>query len=379
MNTPAQERYLFVDLLRGWAVFVMIETHIVNAVLLQPLKDQAPFKALSFVNGLVAPSFLFCAGFAFAISLTRRWTQFMRLERQFWRFIVRMLFILVVAYSLHLPFFSLARMGTIADDRLWVSFFQVDILQVIAVTLIFLLLLATVVRNQVAFQICAGAFALALIFTSPVVRAMDLSALPMWLRPYFSLQFKSQFPLFPWAAFLICGTLLGYRFVDAAEKGRGEGCIRWFGILAAAGIIASLAIEALPFAIYPNLSFWNASPEFFFVRLGCVVLALAGLRYQERRGRTRKSSLIALFGQESLLVYVVHLLIVYGYTYDFSFVRMFGPTLNYLQALGLFAALTVAMYAMAFVWHRLKKWNMTVAHAAEVSILGGIVAAFIMK
>src|SRR5258707_583101 len=198
----------------------MIETHVMNAALAQSLKDQMPFKALSFLDGLVAPSFLFCAGFAFAISLTRRWTQFMSLERQFWRFIVRMLFILVVAYSLHLPFFSLSRMETITEDRLWVSFFQVDILQVIAVTLIFLLLLATIVRNQKAFQICAGILALAVIFTSPIVRAMDLSALPMWLRPYFSLEFKSQFPLFPWAAFLICGTLLGCRFVDAAEKGR---------------------------------------------------------------------------------------------------------------------------------------------------------------
>ncbi len=357
----------------------MIETHVVNAVLATPLKDETPFRVLTFLNGLVAPSFLFCAGFGFAISLSRRWTQFMRFESQFWRFAVRMLFILVVAYSLHLPFFSLSRMETITDDRLWVSFFQVDILQVIAVTLMALLILATVIRNRTGFQVALAVIALAVIFTSPIVRAMDHSALPMWVRPYLSLQFKSQFPLFPWSAFLVCGTLLGFRFVEAAEKGRGDECVRWFGILAVAGIVLSIAIGLLPVAIYPNLSFWNASPEFFFVRLGCVVLALAGLRLMERRGHVRQSSVIALFGQESLLVYVVHLLIVYGYTYDFSFVRMFGPTLNYLQAFGLFAALTIAMYIMAFVWHRIKKWNMTVAYAAEVSVLGGIVAAFILK
>ena len=219
----------------------MIETHVVNAVLAAPLKDQLPFKVLTFVNGLVAPSFLFCAGFGLAISLRRRWPQFMKFERPFWRFVVRMLFIGVVAYSLHLPFFSLGRMESITDDRLWVSFFQVDILQVNAVTLLVLILLATLIRNQSAFQLVASAIALAVVFAAPVIRAMDLSGLPIWLRPYLSIQFKSQFPLLPWAAFLICGTILGFRFVEAAEKKQDEACIRWFGILALAGILLSLA------------------------------------------------------------------------------------------------------------------------------------------
>jgi len=46
----------------------MIETHVLNATLDSRLKLEIPFKILTFVNGLVAPSFLFCAGFAFAIS-----------------------------------------------------------------------------------------------------------------------------------------------------------------------------------------------------------------------------------------------------------------------------------------------------------------------
>ncbi|HMD13095.1 MAG TPA: heparan-alpha-glucosaminide N-acetyltransferase domain-containing protein, partial [Bacteroidota bacterium] len=70
MNSLPQtsSRLEFIDLLRGWAVFVMIETHVFNALLLPQLKEETFFKILTFVNGLVAPSFLFCAGLALAIT-----------------------------------------------------------------------------------------------------------------------------------------------------------------------------------------------------------------------------------------------------------------------------------------------------------------------
>jgi len=131
--------------------------------------------------------------------------------------------------------------------------------------------------------------------------------------------------------------------------------------------------------LYPNHNFWHGSPDFFFVRLGLIGLPLAGLWYYERGKRGSAFSLVALFGRESLLVYVLHLLVVYGYTYEWSFVRLFGPTLSYPECLGLFAALTISMYIVAYVWHRLKGWNMRAAQAVEVAALGSIVAAFILK
>ena len=67
-NVTPPTRLLFIDRLRGWAVVVMIETHIVNALLRNDLRHETAFVILNFINGLVAPTFLFCAGFAFAIS-----------------------------------------------------------------------------------------------------------------------------------------------------------------------------------------------------------------------------------------------------------------------------------------------------------------------
>lgn len=378
-ESPAAGRFLFVDQLRGWAVFVMIETHVVNAVLASPLREGAAFKVPTFVNGLVAPSFLFCAGFGLAISLRRRWAQYIGWAPPFWRTIVRMVFIMVVGYSLHLPFFSLRRMAAITDEHSWTTLFQVDILQVIAATLLLLTLLAPVARTLKLYRIVISLIALAVVFIAPLTGVMDLSGLPIWLRPYLSPQFESQFPLLPWASFLICGSILGFWYMEASERKKEEECMKRFGMLAFGGILLAIAVEFLPFAIYTNHDFWRSSPEFFLVRLGCVVLALVALWSFSRKRQASSSSFIALFGQESLLVYVAHLLIVYGRDYGFSFVRKFGPTLGYLECLGLFAGLTIGMYLIAFAWHRLKGWNMRVAYAVEASVLGGTVVAFVMQ
>jgi uncharacterized membrane protein len=357
----------------------MIETHVFNALLLPAIKEETIFKVLTFVNGLVAPSFLFCAGFAFAIAIRRKWVEYTTLQRSFWRYIIRLLFILVVGYSLHLPFFSLKKLMNLSDPSSWLPFYQVDILQTIAVTLLLLTLSAVCLRKEKIFLSVSMALTLFLVFAAPVIRELDYTNVPVWLSPYFTMQVKSQFPLFPWAAFLISGMLVGAWYIRSNVTGDGRRIMSRLAILSFCGIVVALVAEFLPFTVYPNHNFWRASPEFFIVRLGIVVLLMAGLWWREQRKEGASRSVLSLFGQESLLVYVVHLLVVYGYTYEFSFVRMYGPTLNYWQCFGLFAALTIGMYIMAYVWHWLKGWNKSVASYLQYAVIAGILVAFVVK
>ncbi len=343
------------------------------------IKDQTLFKILTFLNGLVAPLFLFCAGFALAITLHRKWNDYVMFRKPLLRYAFRLIFILIVGYSLHLPFFSLTRLLLLNDEKLWISFFQVDILQTIAITLLLLVFLAVFTRRYAIFIGASLFIAVIIIFISPIIRNLDHSAMPIWFRPYLSPQFKSQFPLFPWSAFLIAGTILGYWFLKLKERGEEQKFINTITLLAVVGILLSLIAEIMPLTLYPNHDFWQASPEFFFVRLGLVVLCLAGLWGYEQKRKISSRSIFTLFGMESLLVYVVHLLVVYGYTYEWSFIRYFGPTLNYLGCFGLFIGLCIAMYIMAFIWHLLKEWNIRIAKVVQFAVLAGIVLTFIFK
>lgn len=57
-------RHGFIDLLRGFALILMVETHVVNAYLPEAHRSTPFFFWLSFVNGLVAPAFLLAVGFS---------------------------------------------------------------------------------------------------------------------------------------------------------------------------------------------------------------------------------------------------------------------------------------------------------------------------
>jgi uncharacterized membrane protein len=357
----------------------MIETHVVNALLVPNLKDESTFKVLTFINGLVAPSFLFCAGFALAISLSKRWNQYIQLEKTFWKYIQRLFFILIVGYSLHLPFFSLKKLLVLTDLQAWNSFFQIDILQTIAITLFLLTSIAVVIRKENIFITAIFSFGLVIVFSAPIIRALDYSDWQLWLRQLFTPEYKSQFPLFPWSAFLISGTILGFLFIKSRISGVEKAFIKRAGIISFFMIIIALGAEFLPFSIYPNHNFWKASPEFFFVRLGLVVLSLVGLWKYEQWKKSTGNSVFSLFGQESLLVYVVHLLIIYGYTYPWSFIRYFGQTLNYAECVGLFFILTLTMYLLAYLWHWLKDWNPRIAKGVQYIWLTAIVLVFILK
>ncbi len=357
----------------------MIETHVVNALLRPDIKHEFHFHILSFVNGLVAPSFLFCAGFAFAITLEKRWDEYRALRPPLWKYISRMLFILVVAYSLHLPFFSFSRLRDLEDASVWLPFFQVDILQVIAVTLLLMMVLAVVLRSRRPLQSALWLLTALFVFAAPIVREFDYSASPVWLRTYFTTAYKSQFPLFPWSAFLIAGALIGWYMLDGRAAGREAVVRKRLMVRSLGAIVVSMIAEVLPWTVYPGHAFFKASPEFFFVRLALVVIALVALAWHEERSTVRKSTPILLFGQESLLVYVVHLLVVYGYTYKLSFIRLFGPTLNYAECLGLFLLLTAAMVVMAWVWHWLKRTSSAGSAVVKYAVLAGIVVTFLLK
>ena len=280
-------------------------------------------------------------------------------------------------------------MLTLSDEHSWQSFFQSDILQVISVSLFFLVTLAAVLRRESKLYPVAALVSLAVVLLAPLVREMDHSALPIWVQPYLTMRVKSQFPLFPWSAFLISGAIVGYLFIRSREEKRERTFMSRLGFLVIGGIFLSLLMELLPLTVYPNHDFWQASPEFFFVRFGIIILITVGLwRIETAQNdlekdpstfpKVRKSFLL-LFGQESLLVYYVHLLLVYGDSFKWSFSRQFGPNLNYRECLGLFVVLLLAMYLLAFGWHTLKLKNKKVSEVVQYAVLAGIVLQFILR
>ncbi|HLX11831.1 MAG TPA: heparan-alpha-glucosaminide N-acetyltransferase domain-containing protein [Bacteroidota bacterium] len=373
-------RFAFIDRLRGLAVLVMIETHTYNALLNRPDRGSHFFAYVNFLNGLVAPSFLFCAGVAFAISVRRKRADYLSLKPSFWSYVRRLLFILMVAYSLHVPIFSLRQMLNVQDAQSWTSFFQVDILQVIAITLLGALALFVSIRNDRVFLATVSILTVIAIFLAPAVNQSHYPNLPMWFRAYFSHAYDSQFPMLPWSAFLMAGILAGWAFmeIDQAKKDKAIQIAIGTSLIV---IVVSLVAEWLPFRIYSHGNFWIDSPQFFLVRLALIIIIGALLwRIEKTEIKARNdNSLLLLFGMESLLVYTVHLVIVYGHSLMYSYSHLFPQDLSYTQCFGLYVALVLAMYGLAYLWHNLKAKNLKMAKIVQYAVVAIVAGQFIIS
>lgn len=383
-GTNPEGRLGFVDQFRGLATIFMIETHVVNALLLTTLETGAVFAYLNFVNGLVAPSFLFVAGFSFTLALNRKGEAYRRFSPQLLRHLKRLVFIWLTGYFLHLPFFSLRKLVYLSTPAEVFAFTGVDILQCIAATLFLLHLIRVVVRDDRKFDaiiyFLLGFFVLA----GPVAGSIDFAKfLPLAVAQYFNAMHGSLFPLFPWSGFLIGGTIASeflMRRSDLGGSGKIQGTamrrLLWVGIAVAAAGYFLLPVEK---RLLVEGHFSDYSPSWFLLRFGLLLVILYVVTLYEQR-RSSKLMAVKLFGRESFFVYVVHLIIVYGSSMSFpSLINVIGPRLDYAGCLVVFALLSITMYLAARVWDNIKKNRYMTSRRIQYAVVTAVLYFFISR
>ncbi len=383
-QVPQQKKRIeFIDLLRGWAVIVMIETHVFNATLTSANTESGFFTVLTFINGLVAPSFLFASGLAYAVTTRRKMQDYLRFGTPLFRQLGRLLLILLIGYTLHIPRFSWAHCRYIAGDHAWELFFQADVLHCIAVSLLLLQVLLLVLRSEIRLYRAVVGLTLAIVFATPLMWDVDFRGiLPLPIAAYMNGLHDSLFPLFPWSAFVFAGAITGWQYLRAKdrESAGGTGAVvatmrsaAWIG----AGIIAfSFALHPVASVVYPVYDYWKFSPSFFFLRLGLVLLLCTGMFAYERLRGVSPRSVVTLIGRESLIVYVTHLLLIYGRFGSFTFSDAVNRSFGYLQAGAVTVALFLLMTLLAFFWSRVKQGSLPVRRGIQAAFLVILVGIF---
>jgi uncharacterized membrane protein len=121
------------------------------------------------------------------------------------------------------------------------------------------------------------------------------------------------FPVFPWTAFAFAGLALGFLLLSAPAKKLGGYAFLCAAVSGSALVLLSKFLDSRSFRIYPVYDYWHTSPSFFIIRVGMLLL-LTAFAYAWCRwgpGQWGFSPLIQL-GKTSLLVYWVHIELVYG-------------------------------------------------------------------
>lgn len=365
-HTP--QRYLFIDLLRFIAVFFMIQGHVFEALLDHAVRLQSFYYIHDFFHGFVAPIFLFASGTAFGVSTFKRWEEHTVIGPRFWKRVGKFLGLLVIGYALHLPYFSLAKIIQTATPAEINSWLQSDALHCIAVTLLCLQIGVLIIKNERRFVVLCAVGALFVIFFSPIIWSLHLSGtVPMWLVSYLNNENASIFPLFPWSAYMLCGVLFGSVFINAKEHHHAVSLMQKNVALSAGVIVISLLCVMLPIQLYPAHDFWKTDPAIFFVRLGAVSMAASSIFFAEHSVKI-PSRIPVIMGRESLFIYVVHLMIVYGSVVNPGLKSYFGPTLSVVQAIGIFLAIFFVMAIVAYAWYEIKARYATGAVAIRIAL-----------
>jgi len=376
---PKPVRYGFIDLLRGFALVVMIETHMVNAYLAAGSRHTATFFWLTFFNGLVAPSFLFASGFSIILQSARQWDSWIHFRPPFWKQMRRLGFITLVAYYSHIDDFKFSKYVHWDHPALWRTALQVDILQCIVVSLLVIHVLIFVLRKRSWVAWAAGLLAIAVALATPWMWSQDfLGGLPMALALFLNPHGISLFPLFPWMFFVLAGSCASHAFLKSVEKGRQSRCMRFIFVAGLLMIVGSLAGRAVPFSLPGRQNFYTTSPLYVVLRTGCVLIICALLYLLEQSGRWIPKR-VQLAGQESLMVYGVHLWVIFALLRGKGVGSRLGLEAGYPGCLVLSAVTIVFMLWLARQWHSLKKNYPRFTKAAQAATVVMLVFVFLSR
>jgi Heparan-alpha-glucosaminide N-acetyltransferase, catalytic len=318
---------------------VMVQGHAFDALLRISIRADPLYQFEAMFHGSTAPGFLFASGFVAGLP---RAPLSLRASVRRAR---RLLFVLGTGYAIHLPYWSFWKTFQQATAAERTALYACDALQIIAVTQLFLLSLQWMVgRHWVKTAALAAVLVLA---AGPGVWASGIaSRIPGPLGAYLDVSAKSQFPIFPFSAFVLCGAAAG------AAVGRQEPSVR-----RRRALVGGLALFLFGLALAPITSsyveFWGVSPAYAFVRLGCLLLLLRLVETAVARDLPGMRAL-ALLGHETLLVFVLHLYLLYGSVVAPSPLPAWGGRLDLAQGSAVLALLVPLLLAAAWLWHAVK-------------------------
>jgi uncharacterized membrane protein len=300
---PTRRGYL--DWLRGVAVLIMIEAHIVDSWTAEAFRHSSAYGAAIVVGGMGAPLFLFLAGVAVALAASAK---LRRTEDQ------GAATSAVIRRGVQL--FGLAFLFRI---QAWIlgwstpmALLKVDILNIMGPSIAAAGALWGAFTSSRARVTAFGAATVALALLTPLIRIAPIQALPDPIEAYIRpIPYLSNFVFFPWGAFVLAGVIPGL-LLDLTPASGEWRANRWLVIGGLATATLSLAASYLPNPYFAS-DFWTTSPCFFFLRAGLMTAAIGlAFAWESRPGGRRKWSPLQQLGRSSLFVYWIHVELVYG-------------------------------------------------------------------
>lgn len=352
-----KQRIIFIDLLRAFAVIQMVQGHTVDVLLANEFRsyESLSYSVWHFMRGMTAPIFMFTSGTVFTY-LFRLVDEPFENNPRVIKGLKRVLLLLTIGYLLRFPTFNPFAFNYITENQLNI-FFSVDVLHLIGFGLFFIMLFALIsekikISDSITYLIAAMIF----ILPTPYFKNVDwLTYFPKPIANYFYSDSGSLFPLFPWAGYMLLGAIFGSRLAKNPTIFRTT-TFSLKTILI--GGILILFVYAYQLIVNSSSKIHFDSYDYLTItfRVG-FVLILVGFVSLISQSINSIPHIIIMVGRNTLLIYVVHLLILYGSAISPGLIILFGAKLNPTYTL-LFVVLMISlMISMVILLSKLKIKN----------------------
>jgi uncharacterized membrane protein len=341
-------RQAYLDRVRGVAVLIMIEAHVLDSWTRVPDRTTHTFGWAMVLGGFGAPMFLFLAGIGLVLSAEskrRRGIDFddawHAAQKRGWQIFGLAFLFRLQAYILTAGYSAM-------------SLLKVDILNVMGPAIALAAMAGRGLRSRTPRAILFAAIGLGIAMVTPIVRTTSaLNWLPDPIEWYFRpTPGRTNFTLFPWSAFVFAGAAAG-EIIDAIMASAVRPMKTQLALAAGAIVVALIGyrLSLLPSIYVPRSEFWTSSPTFFLLRVGLILLMLPLAFFWEVapwRGVISRWSPIEELGKASLFVYWIHVEMVYGFIS-----RPLRRALSFETAIGADIMFSIFLLALVLVKNRL--------------------------
>jgi uncharacterized membrane protein len=355
-HSSKKNRIIFIDLLRAFAVLQMVQGHTTDVLLADSYRDLTNplFSVWHFMRGMTAPIFLFTAGTVFTYLFRLVKIPFNDNPRVL-KGIKRSLLLVALGYLLRYPTPTIVDFSGVSDLS-WTIFLAVDVLQLIGISLFFIILLAYLsekIRSN--DYLIFGAAAVLFFAIYPLFERIEwLNIFPHFIASYFYSGTGSQFPLFPWAGYVIAGGVLGSYLAKNPMIFKTPIFSLKLGI--AGGIILLLSFAGDMLYDSNQANYWLRDYNIIMLRFGFVLMLTSFVSLISLTINSIPKFLI-LVGRNTLLIYIVHLMILYGSAWNPGLNHAFGKTFTAWETFVSAAGMLALMMGLVLLINKLRIKN----------------------
>jgi len=334
-----RDRLYFIDIVRAFAIIMMLQGHFIDTLLDNSYRNlnSEGFALWSFFRGITAPIFFTIYGLIFTYLLLK--TKEKGLENyRIKKGITRGFYLISIGYFIRINFKNLFS-GTISS-----SFFAVDVLQCIGLSLILTVSIFFLCNKKVIFFSIVTLILGILIFVfEPLYRVLNIEGVPLLIHNYISKSNGSVFRILPWYGYSSMGAFIATLFYWNLGKKHFKTtlissfiCVGLILIFYSSNILIQI-FDITEIEVISEVADYN----YLFTKLGYVLLYFAFFYSLEKK---LKHSLILNIGKNTLAIYVIHFILLYGSFFGIGF-KIIGRNLSPIEVgIGALLFLILVLY-----------------------------------